>query len=75
MTVPASIRRILELSEPAVTGVWVGAMCLAVYAQRQPAGGQLSSFVTRIAFDAMLTFMYARTALFLGYGEFQPLAP
>lgn len=71
MAVPAWIRRILELSENAVTGVWVCAVLLAIYAQQHAVAGQVSPFVTRIAFDAMLLFMYARTALFFRYGELQ----
>ena len=72
MKVPTWIRRILEPAQHAVTGVWVGAVFLVIYAQWNPSGGQMSHFVTRIAFDAMLTFVYALTALFFHYGNLQP---
>ncbi len=71
MTVPAWIRRTLEPSQHAVSALGSGVMYLAIYAQWHPAGGQVPSFVTRIAFDCLLTFMYALTALFFRYGELQ----
>jgi len=69
--VPALIRRVLEPAQNAIGVVWV-AVFLGIYAQWHPLGGQVSPFVTRIALDAMLTFMYALTALFFAYGELQP---
>ena len=71
MTVPAWIRRILEPARNAVSAVGVGAMLFLIYAQWHPAGGQVSAFVIRIAFDGLLTFMYALAALFFRYGELQ----
>ena len=70
--VPAWIRRVLEPAQNAIGVVWVGSVFLGIYAQWHPLGGQVSPFVTRIALDAMLTFMYALTALFFAYGELQP---
>ena len=75
MTVPAWIRRTLEPAQTTVSVGGIGVMFLAIYAQRHPAGGQMPAFVTRIAFDGLLTFMYALTALFFRYGELQSPAP
>ena len=71
MTVPAWIRRILESAQTAVSAVGVGVMFLAIYTQWHPAGGQVPAFLIRIAFDALITFMYALAALFFRYGELQ----
>jgi hypothetical protein len=71
MTVPAWMRRILEPARSAVSAAGVGAMFLLSYAQWHPAGGQVPGFIMRIAFDALLTFMYALAALFFRYGELQ----
>jgi hypothetical protein len=75
MHVPLWIRRVLETGSTAISIVWIGAVFLAIYRQSYPPGIQISPFVTRIALDAMLIFMYARTALFFAYGELQPLQP
>ncbi len=74
-TVPAWIRRILEPAQSAGSAVGVGVMFLAIYAQRHPAGGQVPAFVMRIAFNILLTFMYALEALFFRYGELHSPAP
>jgi len=75
MTVPAWIRRILEPAQTAVSVVGVGAMLWLSYAQWHPAGGQVPAFVMRIAFDTLLTFMYALAAVFFRFGELQSPAP
>jgi hypothetical protein len=71
MKVPQWIRRVLEWAPNAIGWVWAAAVIWAIYAQRHTSGVQVSPFVTRIVFDAMVSFIFALTALFFTYGELQ----